>query len=97
MDRHEREIGYDEPDVIEYERVPRSRETLISAAFDDFENAEAATDSLIEHGFTTDRITVLLSQETRTQLLEVHPEFRDDKGHILAQTVGQDTACLGAA
>jgi len=63
---------------------------MITAAFDDFGDAEDAVEELVDEGFSTDRISVLLSQETRSQVLEIHPELREEKGHILAQTVELD-------
>lgn len=91
MIRREDGIVEHDPKVDDEERLegpPRSH--FVSAAFDDFHGAEEATEALVEEGFSTDRISVLLSEETRTHLLEVHPELREEEGHILAQTVELD-------
>lgn len=62
---------------------------FVAAAFDDFEAAENATRELVEEGFPTDRISVLLSDETRQRFLEIHPELAEE-GHVLSQTVELD-------
>lgn len=63
---------------------------LISASFDSFGDAEAATADLIDEGFPRERISVLLSEKTRSDYLEVHPAYPTTEGHVLAQTVELD-------
>jgi hypothetical protein len=63
---------------------------LISASFDSFRDAEAATSDLIGEGFPRERMSVLLSEEARSQYLEIHPEYAETEGHVLAQTVELD-------
>lgn len=65
-------------------------EYLISAVFDGFREAEDATADLIEDGFPEERISVLLSEETRREYLEVHGDRATTEGHVLAQTVELD-------
>lgn len=87
MTTREHDPGGQAPDHAEEGTRPAH---LISAAFDDFGQAEDAVEALVDEGFSTDRISVLLSQETRSRVLEVHPELRDEEGHILARTVELD-------
>lgn len=87
MTTREHDPSFEEP---EHFRTGAEPPHLITAAFDDFGDAEDAVSDLMDEGFGTDRISVLLSQETRSQVLEVHPELREDEGHILAQTVELD-------
>lgn len=63
---------------------------LVSAVFDGFRDAEEAVAALLDDGFSTERISVLLSEESRRQYLEVHPELAATEGHVLAQTVELD-------
>lgn len=63
---------------------------LISAVFEDFDVAEEATAELIEEGFPRERISVLLSEESRREYLEVRPELAETEGHVLAPTVALD-------
>ena len=65
-------------------------DSLVSAVFDAFRDAEGATAALIDDGFPKERISVLLSEETRREYLEVHPELAGTEGHVLAQTVELD-------
>jgi hypothetical protein len=63
---------------------------LVSARFDGFRAAEEATAALLDEGFPNERISVLLSEESRRGYLEVHPELASTEGHVLAQTVELD-------
>ena len=83
----EHDPSFDEPERFRGGAEPPN---LITASFDDFGDAEDAVEALVDEGFSTDRISVLLSEETRSQVLEIHPELREEKGHILAQTVELD-------
>lgn len=64
-------------------------EYLISAVFDKFRKAEQAAAELLAEGFPEERISVLLSEETRREYLEIHKDL-DAEGHVLAQTVVLD-------
>ena len=61
---------------------------FVSASFDDLGDAQEATADLLARGFPADRVSVLLSEETRTHLLELDPELED--GGLLTQTVELD-------
>lgn len=63
---------------------------IISGAFDDYEGAEEATAHLLAEDFPADRLSVLLSEETRQAYLEIHPELAEGEQHVLAQTVHLD-------
>jgi len=63
---------------------------LVSARFDGFREAEQATADLLDEGFPADRISVLLTDESRRKYLDVHPELASTEGHVLAQTVELD-------
>lgn len=63
---------------------------LVSARFDGFREAEQATADLLGEGFPSDRISVLLTEESRREYLDVHPELAATEGHVLAQTVELD-------
>lgn len=63
---------------------------LVSATFGAFREAEQATADLLDEGFPAERISVLLTEESRREYLDVHPELASTEGHVLAQTVELD-------
>jgi hypothetical protein len=84
-----RDVSSDDHDVRDdiYLGDPRY---LVSARLDGFRAAEEATADLLDEGFPSERISVLLSEESRREYLEVHPELASTEGHVLAQTVELD-------
>jgi len=65
-------------------------EYLVSAVFGGFRGAERAVTDLIDEGFPKERISVLLSEESRREYIDVHPELAATEGHVLAHTVALD-------
>lgn len=58
--------------------------TLVSAAFDDLDSAEAAACALLEEGFSRDRFSVLVGEGS--EFVDVDPVIGED-GHVLRQSV----------
>ncbi|MFW6088792.1 MAG: hypothetical protein ACODAB_03495, partial [Gemmatimonadota bacterium] len=77
-------------DALDSDVYPGDPRYLASAVFDEFEDAENAATDLIDEGFPRERISVLLSEESRREYLEIHPELAETEGHVLAQTVVLD-------
>ncbi len=65
-------------------------ENLVSGAFEDYGDAEEAAADLLEQDFPVDRLSVILTNETRQAYLEIHPELAESDHHVLAQTVALD-------
>jgi hypothetical protein len=51
--------------------------SFVSARFDDYTDAESATVDLLRAGFERDRLTILVSEESRKRILELQPEIAD--------------------
>lgn len=67
--------GRRHPSPFDFTRFPNGESRLVSAAFSDLDEARAAVTALEHRGYPPNRISVVLTDETRRHLLRTHPEF----------------------
>lgn len=85
-----------------YQRLNFQRPGIVSAIFHDADEAEDAYEKALDHGYTKDEITVLMSEQARdeyypSERIEVEEESKALEGTAVGGTVGATVGAIAAA